>query len=90
MARPELVQTIARALNNLGASAVFIGGGVSLAYNALFTGARQPLPEHRFTPGNVKMEAVAATSHHLRNLRLLCGGLMRMRRPVETSANQVD
>lgn len=42
MARPEIVQTIARALNNVGAAGIVIGGGVSLAYNALFTGA-QPL-----------------------------------------------
>jgi hypothetical protein len=38
MARPELVQQIARLLNNVGAAGVTIGAGVSLAYSALFTG----------------------------------------------------
>jgi hypothetical protein len=42
MARPEVVQTIAKALNSLGMAGIVVGSGVSLAYNALFTGA-QPL-----------------------------------------------
>eukprot|EP00892_Ulva_mutabilis_P006406 jgi/Ulvmu1/4137/UM019_0116.1 len=37
MARPELVQTIAKVLANVGFTGVALGTGVSLAYSALFT-----------------------------------------------------
>ena len=40
MARPELVQTIAKALNSVGVAGIAVGSGISLAYNALFTGAQ--------------------------------------------------
>lgn len=39
MARPELVQTVAKVLANVGFTGVALGTGVSLAYSALFTGA---------------------------------------------------
>lgn len=37
MARPELVQTVAKVLANVGFTGVALGTGVSLAYSALFT-----------------------------------------------------
>lgn len=44
MARPELVQTVAKVLANVGASGIVLGTGVSLAYSALFTGAHPYIP----------------------------------------------
>lgn len=43
MARPELVQTVAKVLANVGFTGVALGTGASLAYSALFTGAAPAL-----------------------------------------------